>query len=103
MTREILGLLVNPRFRFTIIATAAQHNWKSESGDEQVRNVARVVNHPRYDNRGNTVVSEGFDINVVQADRDFEFNLLVGIISLPPPNFIHSGNGQAYGWGSFVP
>lgn len=89
--------------RFTFTATAAQHNWRVESGDEQVRNVARIVNHPNYDNRGGTIVSEGFDINVVQVDQDFVLNALVGTISLPPPNFLHSGNGQAFGWGSFVP
>jgi secreted trypsin-like serine protease len=89
--------------RFTFTATAAQHNWRVESGDEQIRNVVRIVNHPNYDNQGGTIVSEGFDINVVQVDRDFILNALVGTISLPPRNFIHSGDAQAFGWGSFVP
>lgn len=88
--------------RFTFTATAAQHNWRVDSGDEQVRNVVRIINHPNYDNKGNTVVSEGFDISVVIVDQDFVFNALVGTIRLPPPNFIHSGDVRAFGWGSYV-
>jgi secreted trypsin-like serine protease len=61
------------------------------------------VNHPNYDNQGGTVVSEGFDINVVQVDQDFVFNALVGTIRLPQPNVIHTGRAQNFGWGSYVP
>jgi secreted trypsin-like serine protease len=115
--RYFLGALVNPRWivsaahcfvwnwqgRFTFTATAAQHNWRVDSSDEQIRNVAKIVNHPDYDNQGGMIVSEGFDINVVQVDRDFVLNSLVQTISLPPANFIHTGNVEAFGWGSMVP
>lgn len=89
--------------RFTFTATAAQHNWRIDSPDEQIRNVARIVNHPNYDNQNGMIVSDGFDINVVQVDRDFVFNSLVATIALPSANFIHSGDVQAFGWGSMVP
>lgn len=89
--------------RFTFTATAAQHNWRVEESNEQVRNIARIVNHPNYDNQGGRVVSDGFDVNIVQVDRDFVLNDLVGTISLPPINFIHTGNVQAFGWGSMRP
>lgn len=112
----LVGALVNPRWivsaahcfvwnwegRFTFIATAGQHNWRVESSDEQTRNIARIVNHPSYNNEGGMVVSP-FDISVVQVDRDFVFNNLVGAIALPPTNFIHSGSVQSFGWGSMVP
>jgi secreted trypsin-like serine protease len=112
LSKWILGSLVNPRWivsaahcfvwnwqgRFTFIATAGQHNWRQESPDEQTRNIERIVNHPNYDNQGGMVISP-FDINVLRVDRDFVLNSLVRTISLPPPNFIHSGNVQAFGWG----
>lgn len=44
-----------------------------------------------------------FDINVVRVDRDFILNSLVATIALPPLNFLHSGDVQAFGWGSMVP
>lgn len=88
--------------RFNFIATGGQHNWSEDSPDEQTRNVTRIVNHPNYNNQGGRVVSP-FDISVVQVDSDFILNNLVGTIALPPANFIHSGNVQAFGWGSFVP
>jgi secreted trypsin-like serine protease len=84
--------------RFILIATAGQHNWMEVSLNEQTRNVVKIVNHPNYNDQGGDVISP-FDINVIRVDRDFVLNNLVRTISLPPPNFIHSGNVQAFGWG----
>lgn len=77
-----------------IFATAAQHNWRVESPEEQTRVVARAFNHPDY-----STSAAPFDISVVQVDQPFVLNNLVQPIALPPRDFIHSGNVRAFGWG----
>lgn len=90
----------NWRDRYTFIATAAQHNWRVESDDEQTRDVVNIILHPNYDNsRG---VSP-FDISMVEVASEFVLNDLVATIALPSMNFMHSGEVQAFGWGSMVP
>lgn len=88
--------------RFILTASAGQHNWREENPNEQTRNITTIVIHPSYNNRDGSVVSP-FDISVIQVNEDFVLGEFIGTIDLPPANFIHTGNIQAFGWGSMVP
>lgn len=91
----------NWRGRWDIVAIAGQHNWRIDSGNEQERDIIRIVNHPEYDPDSENF--SGFDINFVEVSEPFTFNQWVQPIALPEAFAIHTGPVQIYGWGATIP
>lgn len=92
---------LSPQSRFTYVIFAGQHNTRVNSGNEQERSVARIINHPRYDN--DAELFSGFDISAVNVNQPFTLNQWVQPIILPPRNYRHKGNIQVFGWGATQP
>lgn len=83
-----------------IEAVAGEHDFKSDSGEEQRRTVTEFIIHEKYKgNDGNNNVSPD-DIAVVKVDSPFELGSRVTVVGLPEPDTYPSGKGVVSGWGS---
>ncbi|KAB7500707.1 Trypsin-1 [Armadillidium nasatum] len=83
----------NPQSLFVV---AGEYNLDNESGNEQRIKVTKIVVHDDFhlDLTYN-------DIALLQGEKSFEFNDMVGVVTLPSPYQQSSGNCTTIGWGDF--
>jgi len=80
------------------IAVAGDHDIGSSEGNEQPRNVVRIIMHPEY-NAG----TFDNDIALMEVDEDFDFSVShVQPVSLPATGFLPTGNSMPIGWGALT-
>ncbi|KAI3369866.1 hypothetical protein L3Q82_024681 [Scortum barcoo] len=75
-----------------------EHDLNSNSGREQIMEVARVYIHPKWDSNR---VSSGYDIALLRLSSEATLNSYVQLGSLPPSGQILPNNNLCYitGWG----
>jgi len=77
---------------------AGDHNIAVEEGNEQSRQVVRIIRHPLY----GSGVQYSSDIALMRVDPPFEFNQYVQPITLANSTFLPTARSVVAGWGALT-
>ncbi|KXJ23513.1 Coagulation factor XI [Exaiptasia diaphana] len=76
---------------------AGELNLKKKEGDEQVMDIEKIIEHPKYDESKRPKYD--YDIKLLKLKTKIQFNDKVRPICLPTKRFKDGGNCYATGWG----